>query len=248
MSLYTMISSMSVGMLRTCGIFFLTLLFSLPLGVLVALGRMSKWQPFRNLAKPDVKTLAGAGTPTGMQKLKSWLSTFKPIRALVTLYISVMRGTPLMLQLLAWYFGPYYLFGMSIRGYRFTAVILGFVLNYAAYFAEIYRAGIESMPVGQYEAAEVLGYSKSQTFLKIVFPQVVKRILPAITNEVITLVKDTSLAFTLAYQEVFSIAKQISNSQTSFTPFLIAGIFYYIANYAVAFAMERLEKSFSYYR
>ena len=170
------------------------------------------------------------------------------LRNIVKVYISIMRGTPLMLQLLVWYFGPYYLFQIPIRGYRFTAIILGFAFNYAAYFGEIFRAGIESMPPGQYEAAKVLGYTKTQTFFRIILPQVVKRILPAVTNEVITLVKDTSLAFSLAYQEVFSIAKQISSSQTSFMPFLIAGIFYYIMNYVVAFAMERMEKSMSYYR
>ena len=122
------------------------------------------------------------------------------------------------------------------------------MFNYAAYFAEIYRSGIESMPLGQYEAAEVLGYSKAQTFLRIILPQVIKRILPSITNEVITLVKDTSLAFTLAYQEVFSLAKQIAASQTSFTPFVIAGVFFFVANYVVAFVMERFEKALDYYR
>ena len=121
-------------------------------------------------------------------------------------------------------------------------------MNSAAYFAEIYRGGIESIPVGQYEAAEVLGYSHSQTFFKIILPQVIKRILPAVTNEIITLVKDTSLAFTLAYNEVFSLAKQIAASQTSFMPFVIAGVFYFVANYAVAFGMERIEKAFDYYK
>lgn len=169
------------------------------------------------------------------------------VSGITKVYISIMRGTPLMLQLLVWYFGPYYLFGWSIRGYRFTAILLGFVFNYAAYFAEIYRSGLESIPVGQTEAAQVLGYTRAQTFVKIIMPQVVKRILPAVTNEVITLVKDTSLAFALAYQEVFSIAKQISASQTSFMPFVVAGVFYYIMNYVVAFAMERWERSLSYY-
>ena len=206
---------MSTGMLRTCAIFFLTLLFSLPLGMIVMLLRRSKY--------PVVQ----------------WI---------VKIYIAIMRGTPLMLQLLAWYFGPYYLFGWSIRGYRFTAIILGFSMNYAAYFAEIYRGGIEAIPNGQYEAAEVLGYSRTQTFFKIILPQVVKTILPSVTNEVITLVKDTSLAFTLAYNEMFSLAKQIAASQTSFMPFVIAGVFYFVANYAVAFAMERIEKAFDYYK
>ena len=209
-----MLDTMSAGMLRTCGIFVLTLAGSLPLGMIICLLRKSR---------------------------------FGIISTITRIYIAVLRGTPLMLQLLVWYFGPYYLFEWSIRGWRFPGLIIGFVVNYACYFAEIYRGGIESMSVGQYEAAEVLGYTKSQTFFRIILPQVFKRILPSITNEVITLVKDTSLAYTLAYAEVFSIAKQISASQTSFMPFLIAGIFYFIANYVVAFAMERIEKALKYY-
>lgn len=214
MTLSTMFLTMLPGMLRTIAIFVLTLVFSLPLGMVVMALRKSR---------------------IGI------------VQILTKIFIAVMRGTPLMLQLLVWYFGPYYLFRMPIGGYRFTAIILGFSLNYAAYFAEIYRAGIEAIPVGQYEAADVLGYSRAQTFFKIILPQVVKTILPAVTNEVITLVKDTSLAFALAYSEVFSIAKQISSSQTSFLPFLIAGVFYFIANYAVAFGMEAVEKMFKYY-
>ncbi len=215
MTLSTMLSTMAAGMLRTCGIFVLTLVGSLPLGMVVALLRKSR---------------------------------FMPVRALIRVYISVIRGTPLMLQLLVWYFGPYYLFGWSIKGWRFPALIIGFIVNYAAYFAEIYRGGIESIPAGQYEACQVLGYTRTQTFMRIILPQVIKRILPSVTNEVITLVKDTSLAFTLAYQEVFSLAKQISASQTSFTPFVIAGVFYFIANYAVEYAMLRIEKALNYYR
>ncbi len=215
MSFSVILSKMAEGMLRTCGIFFLTLLFSLPLGMVVMALRRSR---------------------------------FRIVRWLTKIYIAIMRGTPLMLQLLAWYFGPYYLFEWTIRDYRFTAIIIGFAMNYAAYFAEIYRGGIEAISVGQYEAAQVLGYSRSQTFFKIILPQVVKTILPAVTNEIITLVKDTSLAFTLAYNEMFSIAKQIAASQTSFMPFVIAGVFYFIANYAVAFVMERIEKKFDYYK
>ena len=214
MTFATMLSTLSTGMLRTCAIFFLTLLFSLPLGMIVMLLRQSR---------------------------------FKIVQSITKIYIAIMRGTPLMLQLLMWYFGPYYLFGMNIRGYRFTAIIIGFAMNYAAYFAEIYRGGFEAIPPGQYEAAEVLGYSKAQTFFKIVLPQVIKNILPAVTNEIITLVKDTSLAFTLAYNEMFSLAKQIAASQTSFMPFVIAGVFYFVANYVVAFVMERIEKALDYY-
>ncbi len=214
MSLSTMLATMSWGMLRTCAIFFLTILFSMPLGMVVMFLRRSR---------------------------------FGLVRAITKIYIAIMRGTPLMLQLLMWYFGPYYLFGLPIRGYRFAAIIIGFSMNYAAYFAEIYRGGIEAIPQGQYEAAEVLGYNSVQTFFKIILPQVIKMILPSVTNEIITLVKDTSLAFTLAYNEMFSLAKQIAASQTSFMPFVIAGVFYFIANYAVAFAMERIEKAFDYY-
>ena len=206
---------MGSGMVKTLGIFILTLIGSLPLGMLVALLRNSR---------------------------------FKVVSGIIKGYISIMRGTPLMLQLLAWYFGPFYLFGMNIGHWRFPALIIGFVVNYAAYFAEIYRGGIESIPVGQYEAAEVLGYSKTQTFMKIILPQVIKIIMPSVTNEVITLVKDTSLAFTLAYAEVFSLAKQISASQTSFMPFLIAGVFYFVANYIVERIMLKIEKSMDYYK
>ena len=173
---------------------------------------------------------------------------FKPLSWLVKIYISIMRGTPLMLQLLIWYFGPFYLWGMNIGGYKFTAIILGCSLNYAAYFAEIYRAGIESIPVGQYEAAQVLGYSKAQTFVKIILPQVVKRVLPPVTNETITLVKDTSMAFTISIAEMFTVAKQIGAAQTSVVPLLAAGVFYYIFNLVVASFMEYLEKKTSYYR
>ena len=216
MSLPQILSQLSGGMVRTIGIFFLTLIFSLPLGLLVSFGRMVKNPVLKNLFK---------------------------------LYISVMRGTPLMLQLMVFYFGPYYLFRMNIGGnWRFIAIILSFSLNYAAYFAEIYRSGIESMPVGQYEAAKLLGYSRSQTFFRIIFPQVVKRILPSVTNEVITLVKDTSLAFVLVYVEIFTIAKQVAAAQTTIVPLFVAGAFYYIFNLLVAGIMGKVEKKMSYYQ
>jgi len=190
--------------------------FSLPLGLLVSFGRMSK------------NTV---------------------IQAIVKFYISVMRGTPLMLQLMVVYFGPYYLFGMKVgNGYRLWAAFIGFVINYAAYFAEIYRSGIQSMPVGQYEAAKLLGYTKTQTFFRIIFPQVVKRILPSVTNEVITLVKDTSLAFTISVLEMFAVAKALASSQTSLIPFVAAGLFYYIFNLIVAVGMEYIEKRMNYYQ
>lgn len=170
------------------------------------------------------------------------------VKNIFKLYISIMRGTPLMLQLFMVYFGPYYIFKINISGnYRFTAVIIAFGLNYAAYFAEIYRGGFESMAKGQYEAAKVLGYSKAQTFIRIILPQVIKRIMPSITNEVITLVKDTSLAFVISVSEMFTQAKAIASSQASMTPYILAGIIYYIFNYIVAYIMERFESKMSYY-
>ena len=209
------IGQLSSGMAATLAIFVLTLVFSMPLGLLVTFIRMSKSRIVRWIAK---------------------------------IYISIMRGTPLMLQLLVVFFGPYYLFGISMSySYRFYAVIIGFSLNYAAYFAEIYRAGIEGIPNGQREAAYVLGYTKSQTFTKIIFPQMVKRVMPPVTNEVITLVKDTSLAFALAYTEMFTLAKQVAASNASILPLVVAGVFYYIFNFIVAWVMELIEKKMQYY-
>ena len=211
----TMIIKMSEGHGKTCAIFFLTLIFSLPLGMVVALLRMSK------------------------SKIVSGITRF---------FISILRGTPLMLQLLAVTYGPYYLFGFTVSRNKLVPVIIAFAINYAAYFAEIYRGGIESISKGQYEAAQVLGYSKVQTFVRIILPQVIKRIIPSITNEVVTLVKDTSMAFTVSYQEMFTIGKQIANSQTSFMPFVVAGVFYFVFNAIVDYVMGRIENRLNYYR
>ncbi len=216
MSVGMMVSQLAGGMFVSIQIFVITLIFSLPLGMIVAFGRMSR---------------------NGL------------IQGIVKVYISVMRGTPLMLQLMVVYFGPYYLFGIKItNSYRLWAAFIGFVINYAAYFAEIYRSGIQSMPAGQYEAARLLGYGKAQTFFKIILPQVIKRILPSVTNEVITLVKDTSLAFSISVLEMFAIAKALASSQTSLIPFVAAGIFYYVFNLVVAVGMEYAEKKLAYYQ
>ena len=214
--LWDLIVLLSPSMVTTLKVFVLTLVFSLPLGLLVAVCRMSK---------------------------------FKPLSWLTRIYISIMRGTPLMLQLLVVCYGPYYIFDIKLtREWPFTAAIIAFAVNYAAYFAEIYRGGIEATPLGQYEAAQVLGYSKGQTFFRIVLPQVVKRIIPATTNEVITLVKDTSLVYALAIVEMFTKAKMLAASETSMMPYLAAAIFYYVFNYLVAFLMERAEKKLDYYQ
>ncbi len=209
------------GFLYTFGIFFFTIIFSLPLGLIVAAGKMSK---------------------------------IKTISVIFKVYVSVLRGTPLMLQLLLVYFGPYYLFGISTGNieigpfnYRFIASIIGFSLNYAAYFAEIFRGGIQSMPKGQYEAAQVLGFSKMQTYFKIILPQVVKRVLPSVGNEIITLVKDTSLAQVLAVTEMFTQASALASAQVSVMPFIVAGLFYYLMNVIIESVLGVIEKSMSYY-
>lgn len=176
-------------------------------------------------------------------------SNIKLLSIFIKMIISILRGTPLMLQLIVWFYAPYYLFNIKLsQDWRMVAIIFGFSINYSAYFAEIYRSGIESISKGQYEAAFVLGYSKTQTFFKIILPQMIKRVLPPVTNEVITLIKDTSLAFVLSYAEVFTIAKQVAAANTTIMPLFIAGIFYYIFNFIVAFVMEKIEKSLNYYR
>lgn len=203
------------GFLTSLQIFAFTLIGALPLGVPVALLRVSR---------------------------------FKVVRGITRAYISVMRGTPLMLQMFAIYFMPYYVFGIQLTtDSKWQAAIVAFIINYAAYFAEIYRSGLQSIPRGQYEAAEVLGYSKAQTFLYIVLPQVVKRIMPAIGNEVITLVKDTSLAFAIGVGEMFSTAKALVASQVSMVPFAIAAAIYWVFNFAVELVLGRIEKMLSYY-
>ncbi len=215
MILSTVISQLAEGMITSIEIFLLTLLFSIPLGLLVAAGRMS---------------------------------SFSPLRWFTKIYISIMRGTPLMLQLIVVFFGPYYIFGMTLSPeYRMIAVIIAFSINYAAYFAEIFRGGIESIPKGQYEAAQVLGYTRIETFFIIVLPQVIKIVLPSITNEVITLVKDTSLSFVLAIPEMFTVAKQIAAADASIMALLVAGMFYYVFNVLVAFIMEYFERILDYY-
>ena len=241
MSFFEIVAQLSDSMLRSTWIFLLTLIFSMPLGLLICVARMYAWKPVQ------------------------WLMKF---------YISVVRGTPLMLQLLVIYFGKYFLFGLPLTtNYRFWAVIIAFSLNYAAYFAEIFRSGIQSIPVGQHEAAKILGYSRMQKFLRIITPQMIKRVLPAVTNESITLVKDTSLARIIAayeltfagaafmksdgltwplfYTGVFYLiteTQMIAASETSMLPYLAAAIFYYVFNLVVAGLMSLLEKKLNYYK
>lgn len=215
MELSVMIGALFEGLGLTAWIFVVTLVGSLPLGIVVALCRMSR---------------------------------FAPLALIARFYISILRGTPLMLQLMAIMFGPYALFGISLSSeWKYGACAIGFVLNYSAYFAEIYRSGIQSIPKGQYEAAMVLGYSRAQTFTKIVLPQVIKVITPAMGNEIITLVKDTSLAFVLGIMEMFSVAKAIAASEISMVPYALAALIYWVCCLFIEFIIGRVEKKLSYY-
>ena len=214
MSFYTMLEQLSFGMLRSMGIFFLTLLFSLPLGLMISFGRMSK---------------------------------NKIVSGITGIIISVLRGTPLMLQLLVVYFFPFFLFGLSISNWRFPAIIVGFSINYAAYFAEIYRSGLQAIDKGQYEASRVLGFNKIYTFFHIILPQVFKIILPALAGEVITLVKDTALAQTIGVAELFRAAQNAASREFSTMPIFIAGVFFFVMNYLVSKFFNIVEDKMNYY-
>lgn len=217
-----MLKAMLQGSVTSLEVFFLTLLFAIPLALPIAMGRMSK-----------NKILSGS----------------------TNAFLLIIRGTPLMLQLLVVYFGPGLFFNwlrsfgydVNIRWERFPAAIVALSINYAAYFAEIYRGGIESIPKGQYEAAKVLGYTSGQTFFRIVLPQVVKRIIPAMGNEVITLVKDTALVSVIGVAELLLVAKERQSALFSFVPLFIAGVFYFIMNWGVSVAFAKIEKKLSYY-
>ena len=213
MNYQVLLTEMLQGTLMTLRIFFSTLVFARPLGLLVSLGRMSKI------------------------KIINW-----PVR----LFILIMRGTPLMLQLLFVFYGLKPLFGIQFD--RVIAAQVAFALNYAAYFAEIYRGGIESIPDGQYEAAKVLGFNKKQTFFRIILPQVVKRIIPPMGNEFITLVKDTSLAQVIAVVELLKVTNNWVSSAVSMVPFVIAAVFYLVMNGVVTRCFTIAEKRLSYYR
>ena len=212
------INSLNVGFLQTLRLFFVTLIGAIPLGLVVAFGSMSR---------------------------------FKPLSVLTRVIVWIVRGSPLMIQLLIIYYFPGLVLHKPIWGGgesgRFLAAAVAFIINYACYFSEIYRGGIQSIPVGQIEAGQVLGMTKVQIFWRVKLLQVVKAIVPPMSNEIITLVKDTSLAFSLSYAEMFTIAKQIAAKETSFMPFIAAAVFYYIFNAVVAFLMERIEKALNYY-
>lgn len=211
--LIKLLKILSNGLMISLKIFILTLLFSIPFGIIVSRCAMSK---------------------------------IKIIKCITKIYILVMRGTPLLLQIICIYFVPYYILGISYN--RFIAVLIAFILNYSAYFGEIFRGGIESIPNGQWESAFTLGFSKMQTFLLIILPQTIKRVLQAISNEVITLIRDTSLAQVIGISELFSLAQKQANYKFSIIPLLIAGLIYLIISIILTEMFNYSEKKLAYYK
>ena len=216
---WTVTQALMSGLWTTFEIFILTLIFSLPLGLIFAFGLLSR---------------------------------FKPVKAVMNVFVWVIRGTPLMLQLIIIFYGPGLWLHQAIwsgdETGRITATVVAFVINYACYFSVIFRGGIEGVPAGQREAGQVLGMTKQQIFFKITLLQMIKRVVPPMSNEIITLVKDTSLAFVVAVAEMFTLAKQIASSQTTMVPFVVAAVFYYVFNLLVAVIMDKVEKKLNYYR
>lgn len=206
--------SLLEGLGMTARIFALTLAFSLPIGLIISFGSMSK---------------------------------FLPLKLITKAFVWVIRGTPLMLQLIVVYYGPGLLFGWDLLE-RFTAVLIAFVINYSCYFSEIYRGGIEAIPHGQYEAGQVLGMTKSQIFFRVVLFQVIKRIVPPMSNEIITLVKDTSLARIIAVYELIWMAQNYIKLEGLIWPLLYTGVFYLVFNGILTLLFGYIEKKMDYYK
>ena len=218
-------------------IFFVTLLLGLPLGLLISFGSMSRWSPFRFLA------------PLGSEKhgFVKWLANLRPISALVQIFVWIIRGTPLMLQVIIVFYGPGLIWGGKAMG-RMEAALLAFVINYACYFSEIFRGGIQSMPVGQKEAGQVLGMTRSQIFFKVTLLQVIKRIVPPMGNEFITLVKDTSLARIIANKEIIMMAQEYASSDALIWPLFSTAIFFLVACGILTLLLNYAEKKLSYFK
>ena len=219
------------GFWQNCIIFAVTLLLAIPLGLVITLGSMSKWKPFSPLSK---------------YINAKWLTGFKPICAITKTFVWIIRGTPLMLQIFVALYVPGLIFDFPIKQ-RLTAVLVAFVINYAAYFSEIYRGGIESIPQGQYEAGQVLGLTKVQVFFKIVLMQVVKRIVPPMSNEIITLVKDTSLARIVGVAEIIMCAERFTK-QGLVWPLFSTGLYFLIFNGLLTILFGYIEKKLDYYK
>ncbi len=236
MDLLTVTKILLEGFGVTCKLFIMTLVFSLPLGLVIAFGSMSKWKPFKWLRKFE---------------LLAFLAEFRPIALLFRVIVWIIRGTPLMLQLYVIFYVPGMLFDIQLfsgTNGRFTAALVAFVINYACYFSEIYRGGIEGIPKGQYEAAHVLGMTGVETFFTVILMQVVKRILAPISNEVITLVKDTSLARVIAVAEIFFVNEMDLLSKALVWPIFYIAVFFLVFVGILTLFFGWCEKKLDYYK
>jgi len=244
-------STITLNLLESFGqnllLFFITLALAIPIGLMICFGSMSKFRPFAWLMRTEK---VAEIIEKRERKIAAWILKvivdFKPIALITRLFVWVIRGTPLLLQLFIVFYVPGLVFGIPMRQ-RMIAAVVAFVINYAAYFSEIYRGGIESMPRGQYEAAQVLGMTKTQVFFKVILMQVVKRIVPPMSNEIITLVKDTSLARTIAVPEILKAAERYT-SDGLIWPLFYTGLFFLVFNGLVTIVLEKIEKKFSYYK
>ena len=233
----TVTKSLLRGLSTSTELFALTLLFALPLGLIIAFGSMSKWQPFRNLK---------AMTPFARRLVR-----LRPVSAVTNVFVWIIRGTPLMLQLVIIFYGPGMWFDNNIWAFgagRMTACVVAFVINYACYFSVIFRGGIEGVPVGQREAGEVLGMTRRQIFFKVTLLQMVKRVLPPMSNEIITLVKDTSLARIIAIAELIKVGEGFMKSDGITWPLFYTGVYYLLFVGVLTLLFGWLERKLSYFR
>ncbi len=234
------------GFYENCYLFLLTLVLAIPLGLVIALGSMSRWAPFTFIYKFVAIKEQKNRFKAFLCSILKFIVELKPIALITKIFVWVIRGTPLMLQLIIVYYVPGLVFDMPMKN-RMLAAVIAFVINYAAYFSEIYRGGIESIPKGQYEAGQVLGMTKTQVFFKVVLMQVVKRIIPPMGNEIITLVKDTSLARIIAVAEILKAAERFT-ARGIIWPLFYTGVFFLLFNGLLTILLSRIEKKFDYYR
>lgn len=244
--------ALNVGFLQTLKLFFVTLIGAIPLGLIISFGSMSRWSPLGFL-RPYLKNLPKDGKLTWWQKTQLWFAVdFRPIRLIVRFVIWVVRGTPLMLQLLVFYYFPGLVLHKNIWGSgeagRFLASSIAFIFNYACYFSEIFRGGIQAIPNGQYEAGQVLGMTKTQIFFKITLLQVIKRIIPPMGNEFINLVKDTALARTIAVYEVLWMGEKFIKSKGIIWPLFYTAVFYLVFNGLLTLLFGWIEKKMDYFK
>jgi len=240
MTFWNVILTLAQGLTNTTRLFFLTLLGALPLGLVICFGSMNHWAPFARWAE---RAAARRGEETALTRFGK---RCKPVSAVVKFIVWIVRGSPLMIQILIVYYGPGLLFHWPLLP-RFSAALITFIINYACYFSEIYRGGIQSIPKGQQEAGQVLGMTKSQIFFKVTLLQVVKRIVPPMGNEFITLVKDTSLVRVIAVYEVIWMGESFIKKGMIW-PLFFTAVFYLVFTAVLTALLDLAERKLSYFK